>query len=518
MLRLLHAKAAVECAVLAGIIAAACPLEGQQSDSASTVDGNVLRVASFDFEPFHVVSPSGDPRGFAIDVIEAVARRAGMEIRYVSMPSSQAAQAALAEGVVDVLPSMGLIASRDARMDFSVPVHSTQIRIFVKSGRSSIHGLEDLGGRRVAVVERNVGLDIVASLSGVSVTVYDDNADALLALMAGHVDAMIYPESMFWALATELGVRALVKSTGDPLRDVTRGLAVREGNDVLLSRLNPAIDALLADQEYSDIAGRWFPEPPPFWTVRRILAWAGILLLVVVGGYTLRVRYLNRRLVRSQEQLRALASHLQSVREDERTTLARELHDEIAQAMTVLKMELDFLRGPDLTGDRVGERVDVMVTLTDKAISAGHRICTRLRPGLLDDLGLAAAVDWVAEDFEARTGVPCELEVVGSDTTIDPDLCTALFRILQEALVNVVRHADAQSVAIRLDLRGDPLRMEVVDDGRGVSREALDRPTSLGILGMRERAATFGGMVTIGRRAGGGTVLRVCIPGSGVCA
>lgn len=478
----------------------------------STADPDLLRVAIFDFPPFHTLSPTGPPSGFAVDVMEAVAQRAGVRVRYVLEASAASALRALSDGDVDVVPNIGIIPSRDEEADFSHPVYVSRVRIFVRAGTSGIGGPADLTGRRVAVVAGNVGVDIATPMRGVADTTYATSEAALLALIAGRADAMIYPEAMMWTLVTDLGLRDLVETTGPPVREVERALAVREGNVALLARLDPAIDALVADDEYAQIVRRWFADPPPFWTVRRVLTWAGVLLLVLAAGHSLRVRQLNRRLVRSADQLRALAAHLNTAREDEQRTLARELHDEIGQAMVALKMDLTLLREHDLGRDSLDARYDDMVALADSAIGVGHRICTRLRPDILDQLGLEAAVEWFADDFQQRTGIACTVEGSGADHSIDSDVSTAFFRILQEALANVLRHAEAHAVVIRLQLAGDLLTMEVEDDGRGVSPHDLERPDALGVLGMRERAAALGGSVSIGRGAESGTVVRVDIP------
>ena len=158
------------------------------------------------------------------------------------------------------------------------------------------------------------------------------------------------------------------------------------------------------------------------------------------------------------------------------------------------------------------ERLDAMFELTNTAVDAGRRIATRLRPTVLDDLGLDAAVKWMAEDFTVRSKIPCPVDVSPSAVSLDRGVSTALFRILQEALTNVIRHAECSSVKIRLDLAGDPVRLVIEDDGRGARDEEIDDPRSLGVLGMRERAALLGGTVEVEGVAGSGTTVRVAIP------
>lgn len=493
----------------AAILVAASVVRAQDSAPGPQAK-DTLRVGIVEAAPFESVAPSGPSSGFAIDVVTAVARRASFETRFETLPSDEAAEAALRNGAVDVLPNMGIVASRDSSMDFSHPVYTSRVRIFVRTGAPGLRDASDLAGRRVATVRTGSGYGGTSRISGALDTVYTSVEAALSALIAGRVDAMTYPEHQLWNLAAELGLRDLVESTGAPVVEVPRGLAVREGNAALLARLNPAVDALLADHEYTEIVRRWFVEPPPFWTVTRLLTWTALVLLLLGAAHYVRVRHLNQRLVKSRDQLRALAGHLQTLREEEQKILARELHDEIGQAMVVLKMDLSELRDQD--GDGLPGRYDELIAVADSAIQVGHRICTRLRPDILDHLGLRAALEWAAEDFELRAGMPCVLDVQGCDGEIDPETATAVFRIAQEALSNVIRHARADSVEIRLDLTGDPLHMEIEDDGRGATRAELDRPDALGVLGMKERAAGLGGTLTIRSRPGRGAVVAVDVP------
>jgi len=217
-------------------------------------------------------------------------------------------------------------------------------------------------------------------------------------------------------------------------------------------------------------------------------------------------------LQRSFEQLRALAARLQSVREEERTRVAREIHDELGQALTAIKLDLTALLR-DLPSDqepavRHGQSI---LKLLDETIQSVRRIATDLRPGVLDDLGLVAAVEWAAEEFQARTGIKCRVSLPESDIAMDPEHATALFRIFQETLTNVARHANATQVNIRLVQNGD-LSLEVRDDGKGIREGQLSAGQSLGILGMRERALLLGGELTISGGPGKGTIVKVRIP------
>jgi PAS domain S-box-containing protein len=215
----------------------------------------------------------------------------------------------------------------------------------------------------------------------------------------------------------------------------------------------------------------------------------------------------------SFRQLRELTARLQSVREEERTKVAREIHDELGQALTAIKIDLASLIGA-LRADQEAEveKGKAILKLVDETILSVRRIATELRPGILDDLGLVAAVEWAAEEFEARTGIQCHLDLPEGDIVLDQERTTAIFRIFQETLTNVTRHAEATRVDVRLGREDGNIVLEVRDNGRGIAAEELSSGRSLGILGMRERALLLGGELTIRGAPGKGTTVKVLIP------
>jgi PAS domain S-box-containing protein len=215
----------------------------------------------------------------------------------------------------------------------------------------------------------------------------------------------------------------------------------------------------------------------------------------------------------SQEQLHDLAGYLETSREEERTRIARGIHDELGQVLTALKIDLSWLarRLPD---GQLGltEKVGAMSDLVDATIQTVRRVATELRPGVLDDLGLAAALEWQAGEFSARTGIGCELDLCDPEMALDHDLSTALFRIVQETLTNVARHAEATQVKVKLSRGPDGLVLVIRDDGRGITVEETLDPKSLGLLGMQERARAWGGDVAFHGVRGEGTTVTVKIP------
>ena len=221
----------------------------------------------------------------------------------------------------------------------------------------------------------------------------------------------------------------------------------------------------------------------------------------------------------SREQLRGLAANLLKVREDERSSIAREMHDELGQALTGLKMDLAWIsrRLPDEHA-ALRKRTDAMGDLVDRTIQTVRRLSSELRPGVLDDLGLAAAVEWFTHDFQSRTGVRCDLSEAIGEGAIAPEVATALFRILQESLTNVARHAGATRVEIDLRREDRVIHLDVRDNGRGIQRDEMADGEAFGLIGMRERAELLNGRFLITRVPEGGTHVHVSIPAEGIDA
>ncbi len=216
---------------------------------------------------------------------------------------------------------------------------------------------------------------------------------------------------------------------------------------------------------------------------------------------------------RSREQLRNLSAHLQSVREKERTRIARELHDELGQLLTALNTGLVLLnRKIPETEKALRDQTQSMLELVDMTMQTLKRIYMALRPGMLDHLGLAVAIGWQAGEFEKRTGIRCKVTVDPEDLSLDPDLSTAIFRIFQETLTNIARHAGAARVHVSLKATEEKVALMVRDNGRGITQEQLAKPNSFGLLGMRERTHYWGGDVRISGRPGKGTLVKVDIP------
>ncbi len=216
----------------------------------------------------------------------------------------------------------------------------------------------------------------------------------------------------------------------------------------------------------------------------------------------------ERRRAESERALKALSERLLEVQEQERTRIAREIHDDLGQSLTALKMDVLGLLAAPSPRESLRNRI---VTTLDAIVVAVQRIATELRPSILDDLGLIAALESDARHFEERTGIECELSLP-NELDLDSGRAAAIYRIVQEALTNVARHANASRVELLIRPRPDDLLVAIRDDGRGITEAELDAPSSIGLIGMRERAGLAGGTVTIEGIPGRGTIVSVRIP------
>jgi signal transduction histidine kinase len=220
----------------------------------------------------------------------------------------------------------------------------------------------------------------------------------------------------------------------------------------------------------------------------------------------------------SHEQLRDLAAHVETVREEERTRVAREIHDELGSSLTCLKMDLAWMAKRIPPTDSKGEasplasKIQSMSQFVNEMVQLVQKVSTELRPAVLDELGLGPALEWQAKEFQSRTGIYCTLSIYPESLDVEGECATAVFRILQEILTNVVRHADATRVDIRIQRSGGYLEMMVMDNGRGITPEQVSSSKSLGLVGMRERALLWRGEIMITGGAEKGTTVALRLP------
>ena len=235
--------------------------------------------------------------------------------------------------------------------------------------------------------------------------------------------------------------------------------------------------------------------------------------------YTVILRDITRRkqvedaLQTQQKELRELSARVLEAREEEKTRIARELHDELGQMLTALKMDLAWLR-ERLSGRELLEKSNEMAAMLDRTVSSTRRIAADLRPLMLDDLGLADAASWLVQDFAKRSGITCDFRLTAPELLQDlpKNVSTAVYRALQESLTNIARHSGAKNVWVLFSVQDGAIHLEVEDDGRGIAAADLAKTRSLGLKGMRERFAYLGGVLEISSPPRGGTRLKLHVP------
>lgn len=216
---------------------------------------------------------------------------------------------------------------------------------------------------------------------------------------------------------------------------------------------------------------------------------------------------------KSQEQLRNLSAYLESVREDERTRISHDIHDELGQMLSLLKIDLKWLENR-ISSDQLSllMKIESMSKLIDSIIEWVHKISKELRPSILDNLGIVAAIEWLAEELTKATEISCKVKITPVNLVLNDELSTAVFRILQETLTNVIRHSGATRVDIQLVKIKKIFILKVKDNGIGISREKVNNPNSLGLIGIKERVRSLKGKFRIQGIQNKGTTLSIQLP------
>jgi len=345
--------------------------------------------------------------------------------------------------------------------------------------------LEDAVTRYAAVIESSEDAIITKTLSG-TILSWNPGAERLFGYRAEEVEG--HPISILFPTDRRDEWERI-------LERVRRGEHVEHHETVRMRRDGSRVHVSVSVSPIKDPAGR------------------------VVGASSIARDITERRqaaeaLARSRSQLRAFAGRLHSAREAERAQIAREIHDELGQALTALKMDLFSLKNsvPAPLREPLLAKADGMAALIDQMVDKVRTLASDLRPAVLDNLGLVAAIEWAVHQFARRTGVRCLLDLPPEQIGLDIERSTDIFRILQEALTNIARHAGATHVDVHLRATPGEVVLEVHDDGRGITEPEIEDLRSFGLLGMRERALAWGGEVGVRAAPQGGTSVTMCMP------
>ena len=327
---------------------------------AEKIPDEILAGVHRNFPPqYSLDEKTGQPMGFAIDIMDEVARRAGLKIRYVIFDEWPPLIQALKEGRIDIIPNMGIVEGRNADMDFTSPVEAFDINIFVRNTTTDIQGINDLQGRKVAVVRDNKGLFIIKEYGKAKPVIFNSLDEALLSLLSGNTDALVYPRPPVLLVARKSQLAERIKTVGGPLIEVKRAIAVGKGKTDLLHKLDTAVKELIPTPEYKKIYNRWHGTPEPYWNALRVLILAGVILVLVIviftGWHYLSLRRLNRDLKYSLEEQKK-ADSAQRESEKEARHLAQE-NELIAEIGRIISSTLDIEEVYERFAEKVRESI-----------------------------------------------------------------------------------------------------------------------------------------------------------------
>ena len=493
------------------------------------LDRRIYRIGYEIQPPLHFQTKDGRATGFAVDLINEAAKRRGIQLQWLLEP--EGSEVALKAGKVDLWPMMTVRPERRGVVYISDPYREYDVCLLVRDD-STYSRPEDLRNSTISYNGSPLDLRVLHPLfPNAQLLVIESSKDSLEAVCRQRVDAAYFTE--YYAVATLL---AGVSCGGPGFRVIQLpelrgrlGVGATIETRPAAEAIRQEIGAMAVDGTFAGIAARWrsfsgrnLELADALIRARRNERWliAGIsgavALLVLTSWQAVRIRHARNRSEDATTQLRHLAASLQNVRDEERTRIARELHDELGQALTAIKMDIGWAADRVPAADKAfRDRFQSTLALVDTTIRNIRKIATDLRPSILD-LGLNAAIEWLLEEFHSRTGVAYSLDLPKPEVEAHPHLSTAIFRILQETLTNVARHSRATRIDVRLKQDNRNLVLDVQDNGKGISQEPpLSRAESLGILGMCERALALGGEVTVKSPASGGTVVHARIPFAG---
>lgn len=268
-----------------------------------------------DWPPQYQLDGAGYPDGFAIDTIKGVAASAGLKLTFTVVDDWEDAFAAMQSGQADLIPNQGITLDRQKWLSFTSPVETFPVVIFVRSATSDIRSPIDLAGRVVATVKYNVGTRLMQDRRDIEHRIFVNVKETLLELLAGHVDAIIYPQPVFMKLAKDSGIADHIKVAGPPLVEIKRAISVRKDNDALLALLEPAVQRFVLSKQYAEIYAKWYGHPKPFWTPKRIVLVMTGLVFIIAFWHNIRVIKVNRRLNRSIAKQKKMGAALRASEE-----------------------------------------------------------------------------------------------------------------------------------------------------------------------------------------------------------
>jgi signal transduction histidine kinase len=487
--------------------------------------------------PFEYVDSSGQYRGLTSDYIAIISEQLGINFE----PSFFSDLTTLSEGVRENrIDLASYLPPPRGELSYSESVIEMPIALFGRQDSALIVGIESIRDERVVIEKPSKAQQILSKFyPQIAVSYVDTPAEGIQAVLAGSADIFIHNVFSVEYYTRKLGL--------PPLKTVSNTPYTFEIAFAVTEELRPFIPIFqkvisgLSKRERQLIFDKWVNiEITRNLDLTTIGLWAGGLLLLVLLVFVAilrwnkilqeRVAYRTQELELSSKNLRSLARHMDEVREEEKAKLAREIHDELGHTLIALTMAVRRLKStalknfnqPEVNSSliknspiksfEVNKQFDEIKALLVQASSTSRSIMSDLRPSVLEDFGLAAAIEWLAHEFEIHHQTLCIVRGSQPPDSISPTIAIAVFRIVQESLTNIAKHAKAKKVQIKLSSNNGLLKVEIIDDGVGLQSGWDNKEGSFGLQGMRERAMSFNGEINVANGKKSGLVLRLQIP------
>lgn len=490
--------------------------------------------------PHYIAGPGEKPTGFAVEILDAVAARAGYRVSYQVTRTMKEAFDMAASGEVDLMANIGIVPSRMNLFSFTDPVETFAVSIFVRTDSFDVAGAPDLAGRRVAVVKRNMGLRLMGERPDVQSVVFEDVRSALFDLVAGRVDALVYPAPVLLNLAREVGIDEHIKTVGEPLLEVKRAIAVHPSRVEIHRRLSVAVADFVGTQEYQDIYLRWFGRPAPYWTPERVLASAGAILLVIVivfsSWHYRTIMRLNRAL---EDRVEKRTAELRDTQAElllkERLaalgeltgTVAHEIRNPLGAVVTACAVIKEKVKAGNYDLDASVERAERNI---DRCTGIIEDLLEYARVGSdkREDVPIDGLVREVLDEYPAPARITIELRPGLGDRTarVDPEhIRRILINFLDNACQAISEQGAERAGTIVVETRQTDGGIDIMvsDDGPGMAdsvRERIFEPlfstrsfgVGLGLSNAQKIVSEHGGHLAVDSAPGAGTSVRVSLP------
>ena len=490
-------------------------------------------------EPFEYYDDDGRYRGLTSDYIQILAEQLAVQFVEVKKQSLPAIGAALDLGEIDIASYLPLVESKRADREYSEPIIRMPIVILGRVEAPLIASLSSIDTEIIAV-EKNSYADRILQRDypDLSTKYVESTQDGLRALQKAEVDLFIHNAFSAQFFQRKMGLT--------PFKIVNTTPYTFDIHFTVNKKLAPLVPILhkvmagLSEREKRLLFDKWINiqiERQLDW--RAVIFWGGLsllLVLAVIAGILIWNRHLasevavrTMELQNSSNELRDLAGHMTRVREDEKSMLAREIHDELGHTLTALSMGMRRLEAlfksgvleqngvaakgtHQAAGVPIHNRFRELINLVKEASRTSRKIMSDLRPGVLEDLGLTAALEWLVHEFQTQSNIDCTLIADDITAELNDDAATALFRIVQESLTNIAKHAEATHITVSLQRGATKIVLCIVDDGKGLSRNWETKEGSYGLKGMHERTLALGGELHVEPGEDGGVSLLLQVP------